>query len=158
MIWLSLIHCTNAVTNEGFPSGCRKARSGFSFSQYSSSTSRGSSKSRLWYFVSHMPDLIVDIGSLLFSSAAWPADQHTTDSVKGNKMPVRPFPEFLFNGRLPSVHLPTMGTDVLCFQYANADVEPRAVLRNCAAPILANELAAARTCQRNMRGCVNNCA
>ena|ERR1700735_3857901 len=48
MIWVNLTRQLKDVTNAGFPGGCWKAKVASSFSQYSSSTSMGRSRSKLF--------------------------------------------------------------------------------------------------------------
>ncbi len=55
-------------------------------------------------------------------------------------MPVRPLPELLFDGGLTAVDLPPMGPNVLSFEYPNAEVEPRPMLRDGASEVLSYKL------------------
>jgi hypothetical protein len=50
MIWDNLMKELNDATKAGFPGGCWKAKAASSFSQYSSSTSTGRSRSKLCKF------------------------------------------------------------------------------------------------------------
>ena len=78
--------------------------------------------------------------SLFLAGATLTPDQHAPDAVERDEVPVRPLPELLFDCRRPAVDLAPMRTDVLCFQDADAQVEPRPLLRDRTSEVLADEL------------------
>jgi hypothetical protein len=132
----------NAATVDGLSGGCRNASCGLSFSQNSSSTSRGYSTVKLPgvpLTQTHGP--VDERCLLLFLYSTGSSKDGGLHAIQAIEIPPYPFPKFILHGwtRL-DIRLPTMRANVLHFSYPDSNGIPRAAMPSSFTLELGHEL------------------
>jgi len=119
MICVNLIHRLKAVTLQGTSRGSLKEVKGSSVSQYSSSISRGSSRSKLTNGKHKNWESENKCDTLFLGYTTRSTKRCTSKTIKGDKEPECSFPEFLVHGRYAFINSFTVCADILGFAYTN---------------------------------------